>query len=86
MAELVSRYSNLLLSNGVEYGDHVAIPMNNSIESVALFLSAADLGVCVVPLNPSLPLEVIKAAMKSGDMKHVIARKAFFRDCEKMAV
>ena len=63
MADLVSRYSNLLLSQGAVYGDHIAIPMNNSIESVALFFSAADLGICVVPLNPSLPLEAIKAAM-----------------------
>ena len=51
--------------------------MNNSIESVALFFSAADLGVCLVPLNPTLPLESIKVAMKSGDMKHLIARKSF---------
>ena len=83
MADLVSKYSNLLLRLGVEYGDHIAIPMNNSIESVALFFSAADLGVCVVPLNPSLPFEAVKAAMKAGNIKHVIARKSFFTDCEK---
>lgn len=83
MADLVSQYSNLLLENGVVYGDHVAIPMNNSIESVALFFSAADLGVCLVPLNPTLPLEAIKVAMKSGDMKHLIARKSFFQECDK---
>ncbi len=83
MASLVSRYSNLLLKNGVVYGDHIAIPMNNSIESVALFFAAADQGVCLVPLNPTLPLEAIVAAMRSGDMKHLIARKAFFVECEK---
>lgn len=83
MANLVSRYSNLLLSLGAVYGDHIAIPMNNSIESVALFFSAADLGICVVPMNPSLPLEAVKAAMAAGDIKHVIARKSFFADCEK---
>lgn len=83
MAILVSKYSNLLLANGVKYGDHVAIPMNNSIESVALFFSAADLGVCLVPLNPTLPMEALKVAMKSGDMKHLIARKSFFNECSK---
>ncbi len=83
MATLVSKYSNLLLANGVEYGDHVAIPMNNSIESVALFFSAADLGVCLVPLNPTLPIEALKVAMQSGDMKHLIARKSFFNECSK---
>jgi acyl-CoA synthetase (AMP-forming)/AMP-acid ligase II len=83
MAELVSRYSNLLLANGIGYGAHVAIPMNNSIESVALFFSAADLGVCLVPLNPTLPLWAIKTSMQSGNMKHLIARKAFFQECDK---
>ena len=83
MADYVSQYSNLLIQSGVKYGDHIAIPMNNSIESVALFFSAADLGVCLVPLNPTLPLEAIKSAMKFGDMKHLIARKSFFNECEK---
>lgn len=83
MADLVSQYSNLLVNNGVVYGDHVAIPMNSSIESVALFFSAADLGICLVPLNPTLPLDAIKVAMKSGDMKHLIARKSFLNECEK---
>ncbi len=63
MANRVSRYSNYLVAKGVQYGDHVASPLNNSIESVALFFSAADLGVCLVPLNPTLPLESIKVAM-----------------------
>ncbi len=83
MADLVSRYSNLLLNCGAVYGDHIAIPMNNSIESAALFFSAADLGVCVIPLNPSLPLEAIKVAMAAGDVKHIIARKSFFAECDK---
>lgn len=83
MAKLVSKYSNLLLSLGVAHGDHIVIPMNNSIESVALFFSAADLGVCVVPLNPSLPLEAVKSAMKAGNVKHIIARSSFYMDCDK---
>lgn len=83
MADLVSRYSNLMLMNGVEYGDHIAIPMNNSIESVALFFSAAEIGVCLVPLNPTLPMEAIQAAMRFGDMKHLIARRTFFSDVDK---
>ena len=83
MADFVSRYSNLLISCGVSYGDHIAVPMNNSIESVALFFSAADLGACVVPLNPSLPLEAVKSAMQAGDIKHLIARKAFLNECER---
>ena len=83
MAKLVSRYSNLLLHLGVEYGDHIAVPMNNSIESVALFFTAADLGVCIVPLNPSLPVNAVKTAIESADVKHLIARKSFYKEYEK---
>jgi len=83
MADLVSKYSNLLITSGIKYGDHIAIPMNNSIESVALFFSAAELGICLVPLNPTLPLEAIKSAMHFGDMKHLIARKSFFNELDK---
>ena len=83
MADLVSRYSNLLLTIGAKYGDHIAILMDNNIESVALFFSAADLGICVIPLNPSLPMEAVKSAIVAGDVKHIIARKTFFIDCEK---
>lgn len=83
MGDLVARYSNLLSDCGIAYGDHVAIPMNNSIESVALFFAAADLGVCLVPLNPTLPLAALKSAMKFGDMKHLIARREFFVECDK---
>lgn len=83
MADFVSQYSNFLLDCGIKYGEHVAIPMNNSIESVALFFAAADLGVCLVPLNPTLPLDAIKAAMKFGDMKHLIARKSFYNEMNR---
>lgn len=83
MAQLVSRYSHLLIKYGVKYGDHIAIPMNNSIESVALFFVAAELGVCLVPLNPTLPFEALKVAMEAGDIKHLIARSAFLNDCKR---
>lgn len=83
LSRFISRYSNMLLELGVAHGDHIAIPMNNSLESVALFFSAADLGACIVPLNPSLPFDAIKTAMSAGDMKHVIARKTFFSDCDR---
>lgn len=82
-AGLVSRYSNFLIKLGVGYGDHIANPMNNSIESVALIFSAADMGVCLVPLNPTIPMSSIKAAMQASDAKHLIARRAFFSECEK---
>lgn len=83
MAQLVSRYSHLLIKYGVKYGDHIAIPMNNSIESVALFFVAAELGACLVPLNPTLPFEALEVAMKAGKIKHLIARSVFLKECKR---
>ncbi|MGG1312930.1 class I adenylate-forming enzyme family protein [Cohnella laeviribosi] len=83
LADLVSQYSNFLLNSGVVYRDHIGIPMNNSITSVALILAAANLGVGLVPINPTLPLSAIKTAFAKADVKHLIARRAFFEQCEK---
>lgn len=83
LANMVSRYSNFLLENGVKYGDHIGTPMNNSIISVAIILAAANLGVGIVPINPSLPINAVKTAFLSANVKHLIARKVFFEQCEK---
>ena len=83
LSELISRYSNFLLHNGVQYKDHIGIPMTNSIESVALIFAAANLGAALVPINPTLPVSAIKNAFQAGDIKHIIARKAFYEECNK---
>lgn len=84
LADLVSQYSNYLLENGVVYHDHIGIPMNNSIESVALILTAANLGVGLVPINPTLPLDAVKTAFTFGNVKHLMARRAFFEQYDKL--
>lgn len=79
LLELVCRYANYLRSKGVVRGDVIGIPMNNSIESVALILSASAIGAAVAPVNPTLPVDAINAAFSAADVKHIIARKAFFK-------
>ncbi|MGE5422986.1 MAG: class I adenylate-forming enzyme family protein [Ignavibacteriales bacterium] len=83
LSDLVSRYSNFMIKNGVSYRDHIGIPMTNSIESVALIFAAANIGAALVPINPTLPVSAIKTAFEAGDVKHLIARKAFFEECDK---
>ncbi len=83
LAALAARYSNFLLKNGVSYGDHIGIPMNNSVESAALMIAAADIGAALVPINPTLPYSAIKAAFASGDVRHIIARRSFYEESEK---
>lgn len=83
LGDMVSNYSNMLLSCGVQYGDHIGIPMNNSVESVAIILAAANLGLALVPINPTLPLNAMKTSFACGDVKHIIARRAFFMQEEE---
>ena len=60
----VRQYINYLVSRDVKKGDIIGIPMNNSIESVALMLAAAYIGAGLAPINPSLPKEAINKAGK----------------------
>jgi acyl-CoA synthetase (AMP-forming)/AMP-acid ligase II len=78
LAEMVGRYSALLADNGVAYGDHVGVLMNNSVESVALIMSAAGMGVALVPVNPTMPIRDIHNSFSSCGVKHIIGRSRFF--------
>lgn len=77
-ANMVTRTANMLLAYGVKPGDNIGIPMNNSIESAVLFFSAAEIGVSLTPINPTLPTEAIKIAFSSVGVSCIIARKSFF--------
>jgi long-chain acyl-CoA synthetase len=79
LGDMVSRYSNFLLENGIVCGDHIGIPMLNSINSVALIMSANNIGVGLVPINPSMAPAAINKVFDSADVKHLIAHKAFLR-------
>lgn len=79
LGNFVCRYANYLKSHGVEYRDIIGIPMNNSIESVALIMAAAVLGVGVAPINPTIPVDAVDHAFRAGNVKHIIARKAFYK-------
>lgn len=83
--EYVAQFSNLMIANGIDYGDKIAMPMNNTIESVGIFFAAADLGACIVPLNPSLPTDAVKASIKASDTKHIFARQSFYRQFNRLS-
>lgn len=82
---LVCRYANYLASRGVVYGDIIGIPMNNSVESVALLLAAAAIGAGLAPVNATLPMDAADKAFKTAGVKHLIARKSFFRAAGRLA-
>jgi long-chain acyl-CoA synthetase len=72
LAVLVKKWSNLLIDNNVRYGDHIGVLLPNNIEFVALMLVASNIGVAIVPLNPTLPANAIEHAFYSADVKHII--------------
>lgn len=72
LATLVNKWSNLLKSNGVQYGERIGVLLPNNIEFVALMLVASNLGAAIVPLNPTLPANAIECAFNSSDVKHII--------------
>lgn len=76
-AEMVGGISNMLLENGVKPGDRIGIPMNNSIESAALFFAAAQIGAALAPINPTLPAASIETAFDSVGVSCIIARRSF---------
>ncbi|MBU5253543.1 class I adenylate-forming enzyme family protein [Lysinibacillus capsici] len=78
LAKLTSQYANFLLENEVVYGEHIGIPMYNNIISVALMLAAANNGITLVPINPTLPEAAIIQAFEASDVKHIIANARFF--------
>ena len=78
LARLVRRYCDCLAGNGVAFGDHVGFPMSNSIESVAMIFAAAHMGVALVPISPTLPFAAMKRVFDVGNVKHIVAREAFY--------
>lgn len=76
---LVCKYANYLTSHGVNYGDIIGIPMTNSIESVALIMASAAIGAGLAPINPTIPVDAIDNAFRVGKVRHLIARRAFYK-------
>lgn len=82
LANLTSQYAHFLLNNGVKYGEHIGVTMNNSITSVALILAAANNGVGLVPVNPTMPKKALIHAFELANVKHIIATKKFYEKHE----
>ena len=86
LASLVSRLANYLTAHHVRYGEIIGIPMNNSIESVALIVAAASIGAGLAPINPTLPLCAIQTAFQAADVRHIIARCSFLKQMKLAGV
>ena len=72
LASLINKWSNLLISNDVKYGEHIGVLLPNDINFVSLILASANIGAAIVPLNPTLPPSAIEKAFDFADVKHII--------------
>lgn len=75
----IGKYASIMKENGISYGDHIGFPMNNSIESVIVMLSAGFIGASIVPFSPSMPLEAVITTINTSNIKHIIARENFLK-------
>jgi long-chain acyl-CoA synthetase len=69
-----------LLRHGVAPGDHVAVVLGNCPEFVILMLSAAELGLVLVPLSPTLSGSALVRAFQAADVSHVVGWHSVMSD------
>lgn len=80
---LVNQCSNYFIENNIKYGERIGITMTNSIESIVIMLVAANLGLTLVPINISLPMEAVNKAFELTNVNYVIGRSNFILKYKK---
>jgi long-chain acyl-CoA synthetase len=73
LAMLVRRWSAGLVAAGIRHGDLVGVVLPNCPEFVALMLAAADLGLVLVPVSPSLTHAALVRAFTATHVRHLVA-------------
>lgn len=80
LAAQVRACAQSLAQRGVQRGDHVGIVLPNRPEFVVWMLVAAELGLALVPVNPSLPAAAIVKAFQATDVRHIVSDSVHFED------
>lgn len=79
LAIKIMTYAHFFDEVGIQKGDHIGFPMNNSIDSVAVMFACAEVGCALVPFNLTLQSEAVRSTFRNGNVKHIIAKKNFLR-------
>lgn len=74
-SKLVSKISNAFIHNNIGYKDHIGMLLDNSIDTIAILFSCAELGICVIPLNTTLPFTAIESALEYTNTVNIISNK-----------
>lgn len=80
----VSSLSASLLELGVKKNDHVAVLLPNSIEFSILMLTAANMGIVLVPQAMSLSNKALSKAIIASDIRHFFVWHALIPDLDTL--
>ncbi|MBQ9273181.1 MAG: acyl--CoA ligase [Succinivibrio sp.] len=72
-----------LIGLGVREHDHLCLLTDNSPTAVIMFYAASALGLTLIPLEPSIPVEQLKAACAAAGVRHLAARRSFYLGLEE---
>lgn len=75
--------SRALYEKGVVRGDKVGVLLPNCREFVVLMLSAANLGMTLVPQNTTLSSNMLRNTFKATDVKHIICWYSIIPDIKE---
>lgn len=73
LGQQVNALSHGLANLGIHTGDHMGVLLPNCPEYIVLMLTAANMGVVLVPLNMSLGANAIARAFTRAKVRHCIA-------------
>ena len=78
MGERINRVANLLLADGLQKGDNIAIISPNSIPYATLFLGILQAGGCVTPLSSMASPEALKKMLADCGAKAIFVAEQYF--------
>lgn len=83
--DTASRFSNMLIANGVKKGTKVAILLMNCIEWLPIYFGVLRAGAIAVPLNYRYASDEIKYCLEKADAEYLVFGPEFIGRCEQIA-
>ena len=71
-----NRLANLLIQQGVQRGDRVALYMKKSLKAVVALYGIMKAGAAYIPLDPFMPVERLKQITADCEVRHLITEES----------
>lgn len=79
VSKLTSNLCNSFLEMGVKQHTKILLILDNSIEFVITMLAASELGLIIIPINPTTPFDTIKKYIERVKPNFIIADDIIFK-------